>query len=153
MDEDPAVLFPLRFIFYWVLLVASLAAAGTCGSRIVSFFFLKDNFVLGASRQVCEMPLNNRCVTHYAIRRTNGTVSDFVPFGSEFEYEKLVPGMQFEKSHYGFVYRIDNSAEQWPFLESQAIVALLGILGLVIWFLTGGVRFLREWISLPRGKW
>jgi hypothetical protein len=151
-DENLSAWYPVRFGLSWILLVASLAAAGTCGSRIVNFFFLTDNFVLGQSRLVCEMPLNNRCVTHYTIRRANGSVSDFVPFGNEFEDEKLLPGMRFEKNRNGFVYRINGLVENWPFLKSQVIVALFGILGLVIWFVTGGVQVWVIWLKLAFKK-
>lgn len=147
-----AVFNPVRFVFLGLLLMGSLAAAITCGSRIVRFFFLTDDFVVGQSRQVCEMPMNNRCVTHYVIHRSPGVVSDFVPFGDEFEHGRLVLGLRFEKNNYGFTYRINGSVERWPFLKWQAIVFSLGIVGLLLWVAVGGMQVWRDWIQSFRGK-
>lgn len=152
MDMSQAIFNPVRFVFFGLLLMGSLAAAATCGSRVVRFFFLADSFVVGQSRLVCEMPLNNRCVTHYAIRRQDGVVSDFVPFGNEFEHGGLAPGLRFEKSNYGFMYRINGSVERWPFLREQVIIFLLGIVGLLVWVVGGGMQVWRGWIQSFRGK-
>lgn len=143
---------PVRFVFWGLILFVALAAVAICGSRIARFFFLTDSFVVGQSREVCETPLNNRCVTHYAVRRANGLVNDFVPFGDEFERGRLVPGTLFEKRNYGFLYRMNGSIERWPFLESQVIIFLLGIIGLLVWFMEGGLKTFRSWTQSFRWK-
>lgn len=141
---------PIWFGVSMAILMASLAAAYTCGSCIVNFFFLTDSFVLGGSHQVCEMPLNNRCVTHFTIRRGNGVQSDLVLFGNEFENYRLVPGMTFDKQHVGFVYEIDGSVERWPFLKSQIMYMSLGVVGFIFWVFIGGIRVAVDWLKMAK---
>lgn len=144
---------PFKFVFTALLLFMSLAAIVVCGSRIVKFFSLLDNFVIGDSYLVCEKPLNNRCVRHYTIYRGNGLKSDFVPFGTEFTSNYLDKGLKFEKRDYGFSYKINDQYEQWPLLGQQVIIFFLGLFGLTFWCVLGGFEILKNWLRLLLTRW
>jgi hypothetical protein len=138
---------PIKFVFTTMLLFVSLSLALVCGSRVVRFFFLTDNFIVSEFHSVCEMPLNNRCVTHYTIVRKDDLRGDFVPFGTEFEPDRLGPGVTFLKDEYGFLYKINNVSERWPYLKSQIILCLSGFLGLIFWYVLGGVGVSQDWLK------
>jgi hypothetical protein len=146
MTMKPVRLTPVRFVFSTLLFVLSLGCVVICGYRVARFFFLIDSFVIQKSRDVCEQPLNNRCVNHYTVLRQDGKIEDFVPFGSEFERNRLIDGLVFKKNKYGFSYEINGLKEEWPALESQVICVFLGMLGLLGWFAIGGLQVLICWI-------
>jgi len=70
----------LRFVFTTSLLVCSLVALSTGLWSIAGTYFYTGRFTIESHHEVCEQPLNNRCITHYEVRRSSGKRDDFVPF-------------------------------------------------------------------------
>jgi hypothetical protein len=137
----------LRFVFTTLLLVWSFVAFSTGLWSIGRTYFFTGQFTIKSHHDVCEQPLNNRCVTHYEISRSNGQVEDFVPFIYQFDRDYLVEGSTFAKSRWGFSYEINGMQKPWPYLGSRVEVSLLGLAGMLFWRFVGGPRALRWWLG------
>jgi hypothetical protein len=137
-----------------MILVLSLFAIFTCGHRIVAMYFFTADFTVENLYKVCEQPLNNRCVTHYAIRLSDGSLNDFVPFGTEFEHNDLYDGVHIVKRDRGFEYEIGGLPKPWPNLQEQGFLFLAGIGGLLLWWKLNGLGYIRMWLEDPwRRDW
>ena len=134
------------FMFFTMLLFLSVVAASTSTYQLFNFWNLSANFVIVSTYAVCEKPLNNRCVTHYVTRNANGTSGDLVPFGYEFESEALEIGGRVVKRGNSFSNEINGKQELWPYLRQHVVVSLLGVVGLLIWYLGGGLKVLIWWL-------
>jgi hypothetical protein len=128
-----------------LILALSLLAIFTCGQRIVTMYFFTADFTVESLYKVCERPLNNRCVTHYAIRLPDGSLSDFVTFGTEFESSDLYDGVHIAKRDRGFEYEIAGLPKPWPKLQEQAFLFLAGIGGLLLWWKLNGPGYGWMW--------
>jgi len=137
---------PLRFVFTTLLLTWSLVAFSTGLWSIVGTYFFTGQFTVGTHHDVCEQPLNNRCVVHYEVRRGNGQVEDFVPFIYQFDQDYLVEGWTIAKTRRGFSYEINGVQKPWPHLWSRVEWSLLGLAGLLVWYFVGGPRALKGWL-------
>jgi hypothetical protein len=135
-----------KFAFQMSALFLSLAMIVVCGFSIARFFFLEDEFTVGDSYLTCQQPLNNRCIRHYTVYREGKAGDDFVPFGAEFVSGYLEKGLRFDKKFGGFSYEIDQRAERWPLLTQQAVIFLLGCLGLGLWYSTSGPAVFKKWV-------
>lgn len=123
----------------------SLLAIFTCAQRISDTFLFSANFTVEDSYRICQQPLNNRCVTHYHIKKLDGSSGDFVPFGDQFGEGMLDPDVHIAKSQYSFSYEIDGISRRWPYLWPHIFVFLAGIAGLVVWFQLKGPCYLAAW--------
>jgi hypothetical protein len=137
----------IRFVFTTMLLAIALIAFSVCSWRIIVTFFSTDGFAVVSEHQVCEQPLNNRCITHYVITRKGGGQRDLVPFGYQFDPGYPDEGMSYSKDRWGFSYSINGVTEQWPYLWQHVAVLVLGIAGLLGWYFAGGPRVLRGWLK------
>ena len=115
-----------------LLLVISFFAVFQCAGRLISTYNCAIDMVVQDNYQICEQPLNNRCVTHYRVTNSRELESDFVPFGYQFEQGLLKSNPHIEKKAYGFTYRIDGESQQWPYLWQHVGVMLIGVIGLGI---------------------
>lgn len=134
----------LRFVFTTSLLLWSSVALAINASSIVATYFFTDHFTIASRHEVCEKPLDNRCVTHYMVSRAGGRVDDFVPFAYQFDRDYLVDGWSFAKDSRGFSYDINGAQKPWPYLESCVTDALLGLAGLIVWYFVGGPRVFKD---------
>lgn len=139
---------PVKFLFAASVLVIGLLMGSVCGYRIIRFFFTIDTFEVLSSYNVCEQPLNNRCIRHYIVLRPDGEKADLVPFGGEFEPYYLNDGFRSSKEKFGFSYRINDNYEIWPQLAETTFAFLSGIFLLIAWYLFGGFAVIRTWIVL-----
>lgn len=135
-----------RFVFTTLLLVCSLLALSTGFWSIASTYFYTDRFTIESKHEVCEKPLNNRCITHYEVRRDGGLAEDYVPFIYQFDRADLLDGLTFAKPRWGFLYEINGVQKPWPYLGSRVKVSLLGLVGMSIWYFVGGFGALIWWL-------
>lgn len=133
----------LRFAFTTWLLIWSSVDFSTSLWSVAGTYFFTGRFTIESHHDVCLQPLNNRCVTHYEVRRGNGQVDDFVPFNYQFD---RVDGWTFAKARWGFSYEIHGAQEPWPYLWSRVESSLLGLAGMLVWCFVGGPRALRGWL-------
>jgi hypothetical protein len=136
-----------RFVFTTMLLAIALIAFSICSWRIIATFISTDGFAVTSVHQVCEQPLNNRCVTHYVVIHKDGVQHDFLPFGYQFGPDYPREGMFYSKDRLGFSYSINGATEQWPYLWQHVAVLVLSITGLLGWYFAGGPRVIREWLK------
>ncbi|NKJ23880.1 hypothetical protein [Dyella sp. SG609] len=136
----------LRFVFTTLLLVWSSVAFSTGLWSIGATYFYTGRFTIESHHDVCEQPLNNRCVAHYEVRRPDGELDDFVPFIYQFDPSYLVEGWTFAKNRWGFSYEINGAQKPWPYLWSRVEWTLLGIGGLSVWYFVGGPGALKGWL-------
>lgn len=134
------------FVPLMMILALSLVATLVSGDRIARMYLLTVDFVVEQSYRVCEQPLNNRCVTHYSIRLSDRSTQDFVPFGTELGGD-FYEGEHIVKDSVGFRYMVGSLPERWPFLWQQTFIFLLGVGGLVLWYMLRGPGYLRLWID------
>ena len=130
----------LVFVFLNLLLFFGLVTVSVSLWQTVSFFSLSADFVVVSTDLECEQPLNNRCVRHYRVQSRDGKMSDFVPFGFEFDSEKLSKGTHLAKENYRFSYAANGVTEKWPYFWQHIAVFLLGVGCLFCWFRLGGPR-------------
>ena len=135
----------LRFTFTTLLLACSILALSTGLWSIAGTYFYIGGFAIESHREVCEQPRNNRCITHYEVRRDDGKVDDFVPFIYQFDQAYLLDGWMFTKSRWGFSYEINGVQKPWPYLGSRMEVSLLGLVGMFLWHFAGGAKMLVWW--------
>ena len=137
--------------FFWVLLLL-LHCTFSSGDQIGRFYLWRDTFVVTSLADICEQPLDNRCVHHYFARRPNGSSADSEPFGYQFD-GGLDVGARFSKDRVGFRYQLNGATMQWSDLGEQTKWFLVGLVGLSAWFLLRGPRklmyFLKELVT-PR---
>lgn len=136
----------LRFVFTTLLLMWSSVALSTGLWSIAATYFYTGRFTIESHHDVCEQPFNNRCVTHYEVRRPDGRLDDFVPFIYQFDRDYLVEGWIFAKTRSGFSYEINGVQKPWPYLWSRVTWTLLGIGGLLVWYFVGGPGALKGWL-------
>lgn len=149
-DPDELASKPFVFVAAIALVFWSGFVVLLCANRIATVFFSAEDFVVGAPYQVCEKPLNNRCVTHYSIVRQDGSVSDFVPFGYQFEQSPLVEGTHIVKASTNFTYVINGSSKKWPYLDAHLMALIAGIGGVVAWFFLVRMGILPLWFRRAR---
>jgi len=142
----------LRFVFTTLLLVWSFVTFCTGLWSIAGTYFFTDRFTIESRHDVCEQPLNNRCVTHYEVSRGNGKRDDFVPFIYQFDRGYLVEGWTVAKVRWGFSYEINGVQKPWPYLWSRVEWSLLGLAGMLAWYFAGGPRALRGWLRSLKHK-
>lgn len=138
---------PLLFAPVTLVLVLSLLAVSLCGSSIVAMFFLRTDFAIERAYKVCEQPLNNRCVSHYTIRSSDGGIRDLVPFGQVLDSGDFFEGAHITKRNVGFDYSLNGIARRWPSLREQWLLFSGGAVGLVVWWSLRGPDFLRLWLD------
>ena len=136
----------LSFVFFTMLLFLSAVAASTSTYQLYKFWNMSANFIIVSTYAVCEKPLNNRCVTHYLTRNANGTSGDLAPFGYEFEPEALETGSRIVKRGNSFSNEINGKQALWPYFWQHVVVSLLGAVGLLLWYLSGGLKVLFWWL-------
>lgn len=134
------------FMFFTALLSLSAVVAATSTYQLFKFWSLSADFSVVSNYFACEKPLNNRCVTHYVTRSANGTSRDLVPFGNEFEPEALATGSRVVKRENSFSSEVNGKQELWPYLWQHVVVSLLGVVGLLLWYLGGGLKVLAWWL-------
>jgi len=144
-DPDELSSNPFAFVAMIGLIFWSGIVVLICASRIATVFLSAEDFVVSTSFQVCEQPLNNRCVTHYSIVRAGGRFGDFVPFGYQFNHGLLVEGTHIAKSADSFTYVINGRPEQWPYLGSHVLALLGGIAGVLAWVFLIKMGILPMW--------
>ena len=133
-------------VMLMALLVWSLVATWISCYETFYFWHLSIDSTIATTQLVCEMPLKNRCVTHYITKNSDGTVGELVPFGYQFEPKALRGGAHIFKHSNGFSYWVNGKAEQWPFLWQHICVSIGGLLGLCIWAALKGPKFLSDWL-------
>lgn len=106
-------------------------ACGLNAQAIYDNYQSAMNFTVGNSYQVCEQPLNNRCVTHFMVEKPDGSIGDFVPAAFQFEPDVLHAELRVKKSAKSFSYELDGVEQQWPYLWRCVGVALIGLLGVI----------------------
>ena len=137
-----------EFLFAPLTMLLALSAYTTYTSTYQLFYFfgLSANFVVVSTRSVCEKPLNNRCVTHYITRNSNGTAGDIVPFGYEFASDALEPGSRVVKHGNSLYNDINGKQELWRYLWQHIVISLSGAVGLLLWYFSGGLNVLSWWL-------
>ena len=133
------------FVPMLMFICLSVFALVTCVQRISDTFLFSADFTIENSYRVCQQPLNNRCVTHYRIKRLDGSTGDFVPFGDQFGEGMLDPDVHVAKRQYSFSYEIDGMGRRWPYLWTHILVFLAGTAGVVLWFRLKGPCYLAAW--------
>jgi hypothetical protein len=136
----------LRFVFTTLLLYWSSVAFSSGLWSIAATYFYTGRFTMESHHDVCEQPLNNRCITHYEVRRDDGRLDDFVPFIYQFDRSYLVAGWTFAKTGWGFSYEINGVQRPWPYFWSRVEWTLLGVAGLFVWYFVGGPGALKGWL-------
>lgn len=136
----------LRFVATTLLLACSLMALSTGLWSIAGTYFYTDRFTIHSHHEVCEQPLNNRCITHFEVRRGDGQAEDYVPFVYQFDRAYLLDGWTFAKPQWGFSYEINGVQKPWPYLGSRVEVSLLGLLGMFLWYFAKGPKALIWWL-------
>jgi len=131
-DEEDEKYIPFGLMF--LLMCVSLYAIVVSAQRIRDTFLLSIDFVVESSHQVCEAPLNNRCVTHYTVKNGDGTEHDFVPFGDPFSDDLLVFDPHIVKTARSFTYEIGGREERWPYLWQHIFALFAGVVGLIFLF-------------------
>jgi len=131
-DDEDQKYFP--FALMLLLVCVSIFTIVVCARRISETFLLSMDFVVESSHQVCEMPLNNRCVTHYTVKNVDGTEDDFVPFGYQFWDDLLVSDPHILKAARSFTYEIDGTEKRWPYLWQHIFALFAGVAGLILSF-------------------
>jgi len=125
-----------------LLAIGSCIAIFISASRIYDNFVLTMGFTIENSYQICEQPLNNRCVTHYVVKELDGASGDFVPMGNQFRQGVLESDPQIIKKSDSFTYEVNGTDEQWPYLWQQVFVLLSGIAGVILWLVFKGPKIL-----------
>jgi hypothetical protein len=90
------------------------------------------DFTVEDSYQACEQPLNNRCETHYVVRKSDGSKGDFVPVPYQFESGVLEADTQIRKGTGSFTYEVDGMRQEWPYLWRCAAAGFIGVLGVIV---------------------
>jgi len=143
---------PIKHVVTMLTLFVSLVLVVPSTCSIISFYFLLNDFVVEDVHLVCEQPLNNRCVKHYLLSNGPGALKDYTPGWVTFGEGGLWVGAHFSKQRYGFSYSINEVSRRWELLSDQVARVLIGGLGLAIWTLLGGVRYLKAYGHLLAAK-
>lgn len=131
-EPEPEKYMPFGLML--LLIGVSLFAIVVCAQRIIKTFTLSMDFVVEDSYQVCEQPLNNRCITHYTVKKSDGKEDDFVPFGYQFEEDLSLSDQHILKTRCSFIYQINGVEKPWPYLWQHIFVLLAGMAGIIFWF-------------------
>lgn len=142
----------LRLVFTTWLFVCSFVALSTGLRSIAGTYFYIGRFTIESHHEVCQQPLNNRCVTHYEVCRGGGKTEDFVPFIYQFYRAYLLDGWTFAKARWGFSYEVNGVPKPWPYLGSRVDVSLLGLGGMLVWYFVGGTKALIWWLRSIKQK-